>query len=144
MLQNRGSAFRLIEGHPNAIGPGKRPLHTIIPGMVLDGGELVASYGVMGGPYQACGHAHVLGNIIDYGMDAQAALDAPRGFFEGDAITLERTVPAATLEGLAKRGHRILMPHAAIGGGQVITRDPRSGVLCGGSDHRKDGLAIGW
>ena len=144
VLQNRGQAFRVIEGHPNAIGGGKRPLHTIIPGMVMDGDQLVASYGVMGGPYQACGHAHVLSNLIDHGMDAQEALDLPRGFHLGDAITLERTVPAEVQLGLARRGHKILMPLAAIGGGQVITIDPKSGVLTGGSDHRKDGLAIGW
>lgn len=144
VLQNRGHAFRVIPGHPNAIGPGKRPLHTIIPGMVLDGDELYSSYGVMGGPYQACGHAHVLSNMLDYGMDPQAALDCPRGFFLGDAITLERTVPAETMLGLARRGHKIVMPLPAIGGGQVITVDARNGVLCGGSDHRKDGLAIGY
>jgi gamma-glutamyltranspeptidase/glutathione hydrolase len=144
VLQNRGQAFRVIEGHPNAIGPSKRPLHTIIPGMVMEGGEVVASFGVMGGAYQACGHAHVLSNMIDYGMDPQAALDCPRAFFAGDALTVERSVPPSTVEGLARRGHPISVPHGAIGGGQVIAIDARTGVLVGGSDPRKDGCALGY
>lgn len=144
VLQNRGSAFRVIPGHPNAIGPSKRPLHTIIPGMLMDGDKAVASFGVMGGAYQACGHAHVVANMVDYGMDPQAALDMPRAFFEGDALTVERGLPAATLEGLARRGHPLMVPHGAIGSGQIIAIDHQRGVLIGGSDHRKDGCALGF
>jgi gamma-glutamyltranspeptidase/glutathione hydrolase len=144
VLQNRGSAFRMIDGHPNAIGPSKRPLHTIIPGMVLNGRDVIASFGVMGGAYQACGHAHVLSNMVDYGMDPQAALDFPRAFFAGDALAVERSLPAATIEGLARRGHPITVPHGAIGGGQVIAIDPKNGILTGASDPRKDGCALGY
>lgn len=144
VLHNRGSSFRLIEGHPNVIGPAKRPMHTLIPGMMTDGGEVTASFGVMGGAYQACGHAHVLTNLIDYGMDAQAAIDCPRAFFDGPTTTVERTLPAATLEGLARLGHVVTVPYGAIGGGQIITIDPKTGVLCGGSDPRKDGCALGY
>jgi len=144
LLQNRGASFRVIEGHPNAIGPSKRPMHTIIPGMVTRGGQVTASFGVMGGAYQACGHAHVLSNMIDYGMDPQAALDFPRAFIEGQATTVERSLPAATVEGLSRLGHQILVPHGAIGGGQAIVIDRARGVLAGGSDPRKDGCALGY
>lgn len=144
ILQNRGSSFRVIDGHPNAIAPSKRPMHTIIPGMVMKDGRLEASFGVMGGAYQACGHAHVLTNMIDYGMDPQEALDAPRAFFEGTATTVERALPAATVQGLAARGHEVKVPLGAIGGGQIIRVDHKSGVLVAGSDPRKDGMALGY
>jgi gamma-glutamyltranspeptidase/glutathione hydrolase len=144
ILQNRGSAFRVVPGHPNAIGPSKRPLHTIIPGMVTREGRVLASFGVMGGAYQACGHAHVLTAMFDHGLDPQAALDLPRAFFEGPLTTVERALPAPILEGLARRGHKVMVPHGAIGGGQVIAIDHARGVLVGGSDFRKDGTALGW
>lgn len=144
ILQNRGSAFRTIPGHPNAIGPSKRPLHTIIPGMVTRDGQVTASFGVMGGAYQACGHAHVLTAMVDHGLDPQAALDLPRAFFEGVMTTVERGLPAPIQEGLSRRGHKVTVPHAAIGGGQIIAIDHARGVLIGGSDFRKDGCALGW
>ena len=144
VLQNRGSSFRVIDGHPNAIAPSKRPMHTIIPGMVMKNGEVEASFGVMGGAYQACGHAHILTNMFDYGMDPQEALDQPRAFFDGPSTTAERSLPAEALEGLAQRGHDIKMPLGPIGGGQVIRVDRTRGILIGGSDPRKDGMALGY
>lgn len=144
VFQNRGSGFVVKEGHPNCIAPGKRPLHTIIPGMAVEKGRALLSYGVMGGNFQPTGHAHVLGNMLDHGMDAQEALDAPRMFFKDNVIEAEDGVPRATIDGLRALGHtmtRVDVPH---GGGQVIRIDWDKGTLEGGSDPRKDGCAIGY
>lgn len=146
LLQSRGACFVVEPGHPNTIGPAKRPMHTIIPAMLLDNGVPVMPFGVMGGAYQAVGHAHVLSNMLDYGMDVQEALDAPRLFWGADRSTLiaERGLPAATLAGLAARGHAVAPADDPIGGGQAIRIDRTSGVLIGGSDPRKDGCAMGY
>ncbi|MAU60914.1 MAG: gamma-glutamyltransferase [Parvibaculum sp.] len=144
MFQNRGSGFVLEEGHPNCVAGAKRPLHTIIPAMLVEKGRAVMPFGVMGGAYQAVGHAHVVTNMVDYGMDPQQALDAPRAFPVGDGIEVERGVPAETREGLAARGHLVrdaVLPH---GGGQAIVIDHERGTLIGGSDPRKDGAAVGY
>ena len=144
LFQNRGSAFSLEEGHPNELTGGARPLHTIIPAMALKDGVPVIAFGVMGGAYQACGHAHVITNMVDYGMDPQAALDAPRAFFgDGDDVFLERGYLAEVHENLAALGHRPSQQAKPIGGGQMIMRDPATGQLVGGSDPRKDGAALG-
>ncbi|MEM8789053.1 MAG: gamma-glutamyltransferase family protein [Pseudomonadota bacterium] len=143
MLQSRGAGFVLDADHPNALGPQKRPLHTLIPGLLFDGDRLEASFGVMGGQYQACGHAHLLTNLLDHGLDPQAALDAPRVFFEGPQTVLEPGVAAAVRADLAGRGHDLQLPNRPLGGGQVIRVDHARGVLLGGSDSRKDGLALG-
>ena len=143
-LQNRGAGFVVEEGHPNCIDAGKRPLHTIIPAMMLDKGKPVLSFGVMGGAYQAVGHGHVVSNMVDYGMDIQEALDYPRAFHVGTQIEVERGVSPQTVEGLRARGHIVaeaVLPH---GGGQGIVIDEAEGVLIGGSDPRKDGAAIGY
>ncbi|MEJ1159929.1 gamma-glutamyltransferase [Prosthecomicrobium sp. N25] len=146
LLQNRGACFRVDPAHPNTIGPRKRPMHTIIPGFALRKGRPLMPFGVMGGAYQACGHAHVISNMVDFGMDVQAAIDAPRAFWgdETDAVLVEAGVPEATRAGLRERGHAVAARAEPFGGGQAILIDWERGVLVGGSDPRKDGLAIGY
>jgi gamma-glutamyltranspeptidase/glutathione hydrolase len=144
MLQNRGSGFVVDPAHPNCVAPNKRPLHTIIPALAMRDGRCEMSFGVMGGAFQGMGHAQVVSNVVDYGMDVQAAIDLPRIFFEGDKSLYERSMPAATLDGLKRRGHDLAprpLPH---GGGQAIRIDWDRGVLIGGSDARKDGCALGY
>ena len=145
MLQNRGACFVLEEGHPNAIAPSKLPMHTIIPAMAMKDGKPSFSFGVMGGAYQACGHAHVLQNMLDYGLDPQAALDFPRAFWdESGNIALEETIKDDVATRLKSMGHEIVPAKTPHGGGQIIAIDHQSGTLIGGSDFRKDGLAIGY
>ncbi len=144
MLHNRGHGFIVDPGHPNSFGPSKRPLHTIIPALGLRDGRCDLAFGVMGGHYQAVGHAHVVSNLVDYGMDLQAALESPRVFFLGEKTEVERGVPAASVEGLKARGHDVITRPSPLGGGQMIRIDWERGVLIGASDHRKDGLALGY
>ncbi|WP_306043832.1 gamma-glutamyltransferase family protein [Mameliella sp. MMSF_3455] len=143
LFQNRGAGFTLAEGHPNEMAGGKRPMHTIIPGMLVEEGRVAMPFGVMGGQYQPNGHARVLTNMIDFGMDPQAALDAPRSFAEGNKLQLERGHDEAVFAKLAEMGHDIEVPSAPIGGAQAI-RIHQNGVLQGASDPRKDGCAIGY
>lgn len=143
LFHNRGRAFRLDPSHPNALAPRKRPLHTIIPGMAFRGGESWLSFGVMGGQYQPVGQAHVLSAIVDQGMDPQEALDLPRATSYPTDMEVERGVgPVARAELLA-RGHSVVEPDSPLGGGQAILIDRKRGILVGGSDPRKDGLALG-
>lgn len=144
ILQNRGAGFRLQPGHPNCIAPGKRPLHTIIPGMAVRDGRVVMPFGVMGGHYQPFGHAHLISNIVDYGMDVQAAIDFPRVFRYGDSVDVEPGINQAVVMELAALGHNPRITTSPLGGGQAIHIDWRSGVLTGGSDPRKDGCALGY
>jgi len=144
MLHCRGAFFRTSPGHPNAIAPGKRPLHTIIPGMLVRDGRAAMSFGVMGGEYQACGHAHFLSQILDSGRDPQAALETPRSFAHAGELALETTIPEATAKELARRGHTVTWSASPHGGGQAIEIDHARGVLIGGSDPRKDGCALGY
>ncbi|NMM43996.1 gamma-glutamyltransferase [Rhodospirillaceae bacterium KN72] len=146
LLQNRGMGFSLEEGHPNEIAPNKRPLHTIIPGMATKDGRTVLSFGVMGGEYQAFGHMQFLTRYIDYGLDIQEAMDAPRFMpdpFSG-TVEIEDTVPQAIRDELTARGHRLEKPGKPIGGSQAIYIDWEQGVLTGGSEPRKDGCALGY
>ncbi len=145
VLHNRGCGFVLEEGHPNCLAPCKRPLHTLIPGMVVRDGRTVMPYGVMGGYFQAAGHAHVLVNLLHYGMDIQEAIDCPRAFVsQGGPIEVEEGIPAGVMEELARRGHSVARPDQPHGGGQGIWIDWKTGVLTGGSDPRKDGCALGY
>ena len=143
-FQCRGESFRLDPDHPNCIGPAKRPLHTIMPGMLTHGAEAVSPYGVMGGDYQPYGHTRVLTNIIDYGLDPQSAIAMPRVFAAGSLVNIEKTFPAETYAGLKARGHILNFAPAPLGGGQMILIDREKGVLSAGSDHRKDGCALGY
>lgn len=144
LLQNRGAGFSLQAGHPNLIAPGKRPLHTIIPGMALKDGKLAGPFGVMGGQYQASGHVALLSNLLDRGLNPQAALDAPRSFSFGGELDLESGYGPSLDAEMASRGHRVVRQGQPIGGGQLIWADPAKGVLVAGSDPRKDGCALGY
>jgi gamma-glutamyltranspeptidase/glutathione hydrolase len=144
LFHNRGRSFALDPAHPNVIAPGKRPMHTIIPALAFEDGRPTIGFGVMGGHYQPVGHVHVLTNLVDFGLDPQAALDAPRAFAQDGELRLERGVPRATAEALARLGHRIVPAGKPLGGGQIIVIDHARGVLLGGSDPRKDGLALGY
>ena len=146
IFTNRAQGFVLEPGHPNCIAPGKRPLHTIIPGMITKNGKTAMSFGVMGGQYQAFGHMQFLTRFFDCGMDIQEAQDAPRTFpLPGEnAVEMEGTLPAGTIAALEKLGHRRVAPSKPIGGSQAIWIDTEKGILTGGSDPRKDGCAIGY
>ncbi|TCD13911.1 gamma-glutamyltransferase family protein [Oricola cellulosilytica] len=144
-LQNRGACFVTDPAHPNVIAPSKRPLHTIIPAMVARNGEAAISFGVMGGSYQPVGHAHLLSNMLDYGMDPQEAIDHPRMFWDDEGVIRgEAGIEPAVLEGMSALGHETAPAEAPFGGGQAIAIDRESGFLVGGSDPRKDGCAMGW
>ena len=144
VLGNRGSAFNLTPGHPNELAPHKRPLHTLIPAFVMKDGEPFFSYGVMGGDHQAQGHTQVLVNLIDFGMNVQEAGEAARVTHGNLGLQVESGVPQAVRDALTHRGHRVVETVGGFGGYQGILLDPERGVLMGGSDVRKDGLAIGY
>jgi gamma-glutamyltranspeptidase/glutathione hydrolase len=144
LFNNRGSGFVLRPDHPNALGPSKRPMHTIIPALAMRGGRCDTTFGVMGAHYQPMGHVQMVLNLFDYGMDIQSAIDAPRAFFEGENTVIERGMSAATIDGLKARGHNIVMAPSPWGGAQAIRIDWDRGVLIGGSEPRKDGCALGY
>jgi gamma-glutamyltranspeptidase/glutathione hydrolase len=158
-LQNRGHNFCLDPEHPNALAPGKRPYHTIIPALATraEDGALIASFGVMGGFMQPQGHVQVVVALADDRLDPQAALDRPRFCIEAVGpsqwdgaldrrVALEDGIPPATAVALADMGHPVTPvsghERAIFGRGQIILRDPATGVLCGGSDPRADGCAM--
>ncbi len=144
LLHNRGAGFTLAAGHPNEAGGGKRPMHTIIPAMLAEGGRITMPFGVMGGAYQPAGHARVLTNLRDYGLHPQAALDAPRIFWDAGVLKVERGYDATVRAELAEMGHRVEIPRTPIGGAQAIRMNWDTGVLEGASDPRKDGCALGY
>jgi gamma-glutamyltranspeptidase/glutathione hydrolase len=158
-LQNRAALFRLDPEHPNALAPNKRPYHTIIPGMTVRDGELDMAFGVMGGYMQPQGHLQVLVNMLDLAMEPQQALDTPRWRLmvdgggmgardPGGLLLVEDGWSFDTMANLSRRGHRLApidgFGRGTFGGGQIIARDPDSGVLKAGSDPRKDGCAVGF
>jgi gamma-glutamyltranspeptidase/glutathione hydrolase len=143
-FQNRGAGFTLEKGHPNELGPDKRPLHTIIPAMLRQGGRVTMPFGVMGGQYQAAGHVRLVSNIVDFGLDPQGAIDGPRSFVEEGALVLERGYDEAVIPVLEAKGHAVRRAADPIGGAQAIVIDHARGVLIGASDPRKDGVALGY
>lgn len=143
-FHNRAQGFVLDPKHPNCIAPGKRPMHTLIPAMAMKDGKTWASFGVMGANFQPMGHVYMMTNMLDYGLDPQEALDAPRVFFEGQTLWCENGVPTDVLDGLKAMGHPVAMRPDPWGGGQIIRFDHAGGTLTGASDPRKDGMAIGY
>jgi gamma-glutamyltranspeptidase / glutathione hydrolase len=144
-MQNRGFGFSLDRDHPNCVGPGKRPFHTIIPGFVTANGEARLSFGIMGGPMQAQGHVQLMTRIFDYGQNPQTASDAPRWMVDADfSVRLEAGFPEAIAADLSARGHRVQYDDDSrtFGGAQLILRTADGYVA--GSDHRKDGMAAGF
>jgi gamma-glutamyltranspeptidase/glutathione hydrolase len=140
---NRGAGFTLTRGHPNEAAGGKRPLNTIIPAMLRREGRLVMPFGVMQGQYQPTGHVRVLTNLLDFGMDPQEALDAPRSFASDGGLQLETGYAEGVAAELAALGHRVVRRDAPLGGAQAIVIG-EDGVLAGASDPRKDGCALGY
>jgi gamma-glutamyltranspeptidase/glutathione hydrolase len=143
-LHSRGAGFRVDPHHFNCIAPCKRPLHTIIPAMLMQHGQAIMPFGVMGADYQPTGQTHVLTNILDYGMDVQIALDCPRVFSYSGVCQVERGIPAKVAEQLAALGHRVQPAVEPLGGGQAIWINQETGILIGGSDPRKDGCALAY
>ncbi len=144
MFQDRGSLFVVDENSGATIEPGRRPPHTIMPGMLARDGRAVMPFGVMGGQYQPFGHAHLLTNILDYGLDVQQALDHPRAFYQNDKVEAESGIAPDVLAELEALGHVVEPTVAPHGGGQAIWIDWDRGVFVGGSDPRKDGCALGY
>ena len=145
-LQNRGAGFVLEPGHPNVVGPNKRPYHTIIPGFVTRDGAPAMSFGVMGGHMQHQGHVQMVTRVFDHGENPQAASDAPRWHVTPEfSIALEEGFEPRVAADLADRGHAvdIIADHRLFGGAQLICRLPDGGY-CAASDHRKEGAAVGF
>ncbi len=144
-MQNRGFGFTLEPGHPNEVGPNKRPFHTIIPGFLTSEAQPFASFGVMGGPMQPQGHVQMVTRLVDYGQNPQAASDAPRWLVNDDfSVSLEPGFDRDVAQELASRGHSIAFASDdhQFGGAQLIVRTDDGYVA--GSDHRKEGLAVGF
>jgi gamma-glutamyltranspeptidase / glutathione hydrolase len=144
MLQNRGFGFRLERGHPNCIASRKRPMHTIIPGMLTKDGRAQMPFGVMGGHYQPMGHSWFLTNLLEYGLDLQEAIDLPRLLPLKGRLQVERGIPKEVVEQLARMGHEPELVERPHGGGQAIWINHEKGYLLAGSEPRKDGLALGY
>ena len=147
LLQNRGGGFTLDPTHPNVLAGGKRPFHTIIPGF-MERGDQHIGFGIMGGANQPLAHAQFVSNIVDYGMNIQAALEAPRftkRTSTGCDVSIESRVPARTLQQLSERGHQIAIRREytqEMGRGQAILHDSHTGTNYAASDPRADGAAI--
>lgn len=143
LFQNRAAGFTLEQGHPNEAGGGKRPMHTIIPGMIKRAGKIEMPFGVMGGAYQPCGHARFVTNMEDFGMDPQNAIDAPRCFADDGKLNVETGYDDDVAQSLADMGHTVTRAETPIGGAQAI-KLREDGMLEGASDPRKDGIALGY
>ena len=146
-LQNRGADFSLDETHPNFLKPGKRTYHTIIPGFLTKDGQPVGPFGVMGGYMQPQGHFQVVTNTVDYLLNPQAALDMPRWqWMKGKSVHVEPEFPNYLVQELVRKGHEIHVATdgGSFGRGQIIWRDPDTGVLKGGTEARTDGAIAAW
>ncbi len=156
ILQDRGEMFSLDENHPNSFEPGKRPFHTIIPAFITRDGKPWISFGLMGGAMQPQGHAQIVINMIDFGMNLQEAGDAPRIHHRGSSeptgevmsnggeVNLETGFAYESIRALMGKRHKVVFSRGPFGGYQAIMRDPESGVYYGASESRKDGQAAGY
>jgi gamma-glutamyltranspeptidase/glutathione hydrolase len=146
-LHNRGALFTMDANHPNALAPRKRPFHTIIPAF-MEKGNVHIGFGIMGGLNQAQAHAQFVSNIVDHGMNIQAALEAPRFTkleFGGCEVSIEGRVPPEARQSLVDKGHKLTVLGAyddIVGGGQAVIHDSASAVNYGASSPRKDGAAV--
>ena len=143
-LHSRGSGFTLADGHPNCLAPGKRPMHTLVPAFLIRDDATVMAFGVMGADNQAQAHAQIVMNIADFGMNIQEAGDVARVRHFEDGLAVESGIPAGVRDELRARGHQVHDGRGMMGGYQAVCLDVATGVLHGGSDHRKDGMAVGW
>jgi gamma-glutamyltranspeptidase/glutathione hydrolase len=156
-LQDRGALFSLKAGHPNVLAPGKRPFHTIIPAFLGRDGVPDMAFGVMGGDMQPQGHAQIVVNLVDFGMNLQEAGDAPRFYHtddteptgtvmtDGGVLSLESGIPQDVRQALIRRGHKLMEANGIVFGGyQAVHRDPKTGVYFGATESRKDGFAAGY
>jgi gamma-glutamyltranspeptidase / glutathione hydrolase len=156
-LQDRGALFSLKAGHPNVLAPGKRPFHTIIPAFLGRDGVPDMAFGVMGGDMQPQGHAQIVVNLVDFGMNLQEAGDAPRFYHtddteptgtvmtDGGVLSLESGIPQDVRQALIRRGHKLMEANGIVFGGyQAVRRDPKTGVYFGATESRKDGFAAGY
>lgn len=146
-MQNRGHSFSLDAAHDNRLEPGKKTYHTIIPGFLTRHGRAVGPFGVMGGFMQPQGHVQVVMNMIDFELNPQAALDAPRWqWLEGKTIEVEPSFPDHLAQSLMRKGHIIRRANSSggFGRGQIIIRDEQNGVLIGGTESRTDGAIAAW
>ena len=144
IFHNRAGGFVLARGHPNAIAPRKRPLNTIIPALLTRDGKAAMAFGVTGGHFQPFGQIQIMTNILDYGMGIQESIDQPRIFARGDQFTVEGGTPSAAVDGLRKLGHNVTRAENPLGTAQAIWINWQSGLLRGGADGRRDGIALGW
>ena len=146
ILQNRGHLFSLEENHPNCIGPHKRCVHTLMPGMIFKGGKPYAALGLKGGHVQPQVQTRIITNLIDFGMTVQESISAARfNHIEGVKVGLESGIPDATIQELTRKGHQVAGGNAeSFGGAHAIIIDPQSGAFIGGSDPRKGGCALGF
>jgi gamma-glutamyltranspeptidase/glutathione hydrolase len=145
-MQNRGHCFSFDENSPNVFGPRKRSRHTLSPSLVMSDGRPLLVFGFVGGDMQVQAQVQFLSNVIDFGMNVQDALDAPRWRYEPTVagVALETAVGADKKANLASRGHRVIGAEGFFGGGQAIFIDPEFGTMQAGSDSRRDGCAIGY
>ncbi|PKK92706.1 MAG: gamma-glutamyltransferase, partial [Tenericutes bacterium HGW-Tenericutes-6] len=146
-LHNRGHNFTLDESKDNCLAPFKRPYHTIIPGFLTKGKTPIGPFGVMGGFMQPQGHMQVVMNLIDFHMNPQSALDAPRWqWIEGNHISVEPSVPKLIIKGLQRKGHIVKVESnlGSFGRGQIIIRNKKTGVYAGGTEKRADGAIASW